>query len=793
MALDVITSISLDMQNPYSTTDMVHVNQYDSGLRVKAVLLNAGQKWEVPSGAKAVVAFKKSDNIGGFYDATDDDPSVQAVNIDNDRSVIYISLDAQTTTTPTTVNKYVDMQVVFYQNGKRLSTFAFYMDVRPSVVTSKDVTSSWMFKILSQEIADTLTVATTPAAMTEWLEANIMQETGYVIDNTLTVAGAASDAQATGKMVTVSDQNPNTIANKVWVKKTPAKIQIPTVEELDELKNALGKNIKIIAGSFSNSVWRSSYYSIFIKVTPGSSYTFTREGTETTSSYIGLRSINTPPVEGDVADYSKATGWSKVRTLNNHETETGVIPDDVNWLYFYAGATLNTLTRLPTAIIINGINLFDTAFDDIISLGNIIKNNKTELDENVHDINKEIDLLSRKVDDLNLNLILDNYHEGLYIASGKWQFLNPPNVAGVVIIPVHGGEKIYAQTGSRSAYIGALREYNPIEGERAVFSSTNFWASNIVLEPNTSFTNELPNDAHFLYLYAGINRAFDRLPTELTLDGLSIYLSAREHININRTPTKIRVMQYNIGGYNYGDKTAPGITVDAYDEKLVNYKKMLCKYQPDIIGIEEFREYIDREETHRADDVLFDYLFPYSVWYEEHQRNLKSKAPILYKETGLIQGTIENYARYSYAKILINGRIVSVLCTALTSGATAEALEKRTQILPLLINKLSNDEYAIILLDANNSGNAQGIRSYDELDNMVSFLKSSGWDACNGSFLPWKETCTSRLNPNVRPPIDNIFFKNNGKIIFNNFESLADEYENLSSDHYPVYADFTLI
>ena len=242
MALDVITSISLDMQNPYSTTDMVHVNQYDSGLRVKAVLLNAGQKWEVPSGAKAVVAFKKSDNIGGFYDATDDDLSVQAVSVDSNRSIIYISLDAQTTTTPTTANQYVVMQVVFYQNGKRLSTFAFYMDVRPSVVASKDITSSWVFHILAEEIASTLTVATTPDAMREWLETNIHPYQGYPIDDTLTVPGAASDAAATGKMVTVSDQNPNTVANKVWVKKTPYEVQVPTMDDYTKLVDSISND-----------------------------------------------------------------------------------------------------------------------------------------------------------------------------------------------------------------------------------------------------------------------------------------------------------------------------------------------------------------------------------------------------------------------------------------------------------------------------------------------------------------------------------------------------------------------
>lgn len=253
MALDVISNITLNMQDDYPTSDIVHVNQYDSGLRVRASLLNGGEKWEVPSGAKAVVAFKKSDNIGGFYDVTDSEPNVQAVTVDSDRSVIYISLDTQTTTTPTppiVPKRYVYMQVVFYLDGKRLSTFAFYMDVHLSAVNSKDITSNWVFNILAEEIASTLNAATTPDAMRAWLEENIkstVRQGAYAIDNTLTLPLYAADAEATGKMVTVSDQNPNIVANKVWVKKTPAEIQIPTTDEFNELNSFTNNNIRNLA------------------------------------------------------------------------------------------------------------------------------------------------------------------------------------------------------------------------------------------------------------------------------------------------------------------------------------------------------------------------------------------------------------------------------------------------------------------------------------------------------------------------------------------------------------------
>lgn len=240
MALDLLTTIELDMQNPYSSSSIVHVNQYDTAGRIKAQLLNGGVKWQVPQGAKPVVMFKKTDNIGGFYDVTELNPSTAAVTVDgSDSSIIYITLDQQTTTTATPTGQYVNMQVAFYQNSARLSTFAFHMQVAESVVTSGDIHSNWLFNILSQEIAQILTDATTPEFISQWLENNITQETGYVIDDSLTIAGAASDAQATGKMVTVSDTNPGVAANKVWVKKTPSEIVVPTEDEVEDLKSAL--------------------------------------------------------------------------------------------------------------------------------------------------------------------------------------------------------------------------------------------------------------------------------------------------------------------------------------------------------------------------------------------------------------------------------------------------------------------------------------------------------------------------------------------------------------------------
>lgn len=194
MALDIITGIDLDMKRPNFA--VVYANQYDSAGRVRAQLLNGGQKWAVPVGAKGVVMFKKTDDIGGFYDVTEFD--VAAVTVDTDRSVVYIALDVQTMTTA----GRVAVQVNFYQSGQRLSSFSFSLLVQPSAIQNADLESNWIFNILANEISEIITDAATMApTITTWLAEHIIQETGYVLDTSLTVANAAADAKAVGDKI----------------------------------------------------------------------------------------------------------------------------------------------------------------------------------------------------------------------------------------------------------------------------------------------------------------------------------------------------------------------------------------------------------------------------------------------------------------------------------------------------------------------------------------------------------------------------------------------------------------
>lgn len=289
MALDIISTINLDLKRP--NTETVYAVQYDTAGRIKAQLTNDGEAWHVPSSAGGMVSFRKSDNIGGFYDTTE--LGEVAVSVDeNDDSIIYIALDAQTTITATPLDHPVQMQINFYNSqGKRLSTFAFYLRVQASVLFDGDqderpVASEWTFRILTGALGQTIK---NQEEAIKWMEDNIRTQAGYVVDDTLKVEGAAGDAKKIGELfeeiVKVSDSMPGyfpttdtarvgntkyytrsgtapnyvyteytgaTFAtgvtyyeyspwNRIWIDPDDNDVAIPTMDDHNELKSAISE------------------------------------------------------------------------------------------------------------------------------------------------------------------------------------------------------------------------------------------------------------------------------------------------------------------------------------------------------------------------------------------------------------------------------------------------------------------------------------------------------------------------------------------------------------------------
>lgn len=156
--------ITLDLNAP--NAEKTYGVQYDSALRIIAQLCSDGEKWEVPKKAVAVVSYIKSDRIGGYYDTTEIGET--AVSVENDRSIITIIVDPQALTTPGLVH----MQVNFYENKKRLSTFSFLLEVQKSTINADNIDSKWF--------------------------GNLLKISGVLLDTTLTKEGCSAEAKAVG-------------------------------------------------------------------------------------------------------------------------------------------------------------------------------------------------------------------------------------------------------------------------------------------------------------------------------------------------------------------------------------------------------------------------------------------------------------------------------------------------------------------------------------------------------------------------------------------------------------------
>lgn len=164
LELKGITVIDVDMTIPFQS--VVHCKQYDTVRVVEAHLLNDGVKWYVPEdNVYMMVSYRKSDTIGGFYDITEN--NITAVTVDGtDRSIVYITLDAQIMRTPSTLLYPTRVEMVLYDkiSGNRLSSFSFGVEVEEASVREVDLASNPYFNVLAQQIR---AVLDTDAAMAD--------------------------------------------------------------------------------------------------------------------------------------------------------------------------------------------------------------------------------------------------------------------------------------------------------------------------------------------------------------------------------------------------------------------------------------------------------------------------------------------------------------------------------------------------------------------------------------------------------------------------------------------------
>ena len=162
MSLEAISVIDIDTTYPF--VSVVHGKQYDTVRTVEAHLYSSGVKWYVPdSDIYTLLSYRKSDRVGGFYDLTESGIIAVSVNA-NDRSIVYLALDAQILRTAGEVR----VEMVFYDTitGGRLGSFAFIVDVEEASVREVDLASNPYFNILAEQIKAVLDAETKITGLT---------------------------------------------------------------------------------------------------------------------------------------------------------------------------------------------------------------------------------------------------------------------------------------------------------------------------------------------------------------------------------------------------------------------------------------------------------------------------------------------------------------------------------------------------------------------------------------------------------------------------------------------------
>ena len=300
--MEVFSNIVLNLQAPAFATVFSPQGQTLSR-SIQATLMDGATPWEIPETALCIIRYAKPDGTKGFYDTLEDDSSAYSYN----GNVVTFGLATQALTVPGTVL----MQLDFYNSdGEKLTTFTFRLIVAPGVFADSDIASEDFINVLTAKLTEAAQIfangeaeaqqffdentaeaqqifdqikqvygapwtAATAAAMTDtsrvyvytgtttdtltnghwyywdgtaWADGGVYNSTAFETDPTLTIAGAAADAKATGDAV--EDLNR----------------QLSDVEEnqIPELKSALAYNIAntshvLVDQTFDTSAGKTFY------------------------------------------------------------------------------------------------------------------------------------------------------------------------------------------------------------------------------------------------------------------------------------------------------------------------------------------------------------------------------------------------------------------------------------------------------------------------------------------------------------------------------------------------------
>jgi len=254
----------------------------------------------------------------------------------------------------------------------------------------------------------------------------------------------------------------------------------------------------------------------------------------------------------------------------------------------------------------------------------------------------------------------------------------------------------------------------------------------------------------------------------------------------------LRVMQYNIAGYTHDT------SVYLPDKNLYNLRKLLRTVNPDVIGLQEEKQYIDSAETKTSNEYVWFPQYPISAGVADVV--IRSKRQM--HDKGIVKASTNQSIRYGVLTVGSNNvLILSHHCPWRYQGndgeSAASIAARNTQIIEafrwangqITLNDYHTGEareapthsHVVIMFDSN-------CTTVTDKTNLQTAASTYGYTLANGGEMGWIYSC---LDAGTLYSIDIIAVSSN--VIINSLEVLENWYPALYSDHFPVVADLTLL
>lgn len=308
------------------------------------------------------------------------------------------------------------------------------------------------------------------------------------------------------------------------------------------------------------------------------------------------------------------------------------------------------------------------------------------------------------------------------------------------------------------------------------FADGNFvkYSSDITADKTEiSFTNNV-NGVRFLISHNPDGNTYTLKPEEIASYGLMVCenkVSYDEQINAiirNTHKDKIVLMTHNVGLFDNGGQNSKG-TYRCPDEKIEErkemFKRLIARYEPDIIFTQESPLYMNESNTVLGEEV---YSYRYENYGGSHEpanyagymgRHIATNYPLI----ALSEINITGQRSYVKAYTYING--IKVALYDVHFGLTAE---NRAVEIQALLNDLENEKYFIVGGDTN-----------AEMNELAPLVNAGYIVANKGEFA------TDYWGGHI----DNFILSNNMKIVYTQMDS---EIFSSMKDHNPLICTITV-